>query len=137
MKMNAADILKSKGLKKTAQQILLINILQNSDISLTENDIKAAMGEMYDRVTFYRTVQTLQEAQIIHRIAVDNITVKYVLNDFHTAPHASNHAHFFCINCQQVVCLGYVSAPTYTLPEGYRAESCETLIKGICKDCSK
>ena len=53
--MSAIDILREKGLKKSAQRISIINILLDKQIPLTESDIKAEMGDMYDRITFYRT----------------------------------------------------------------------------------
>jgi len=133
--MNAVELLKSKGLKKTAQRVLLINILQKRAIALTEDDIKAEMGELYDRVTFYRTVQTLLDAELIHRITVDNITVKYALNN--SCSHSKNHVHFFCKQCHSVTCLHEVSSIKYNLPEGFKDEEYEILIKGICNNCLK
>ncbi len=133
--MNAVDILKSKGLKKTAQRIMLINILQKKGVSLTEGEIKAEVGELYDRITFYRTVQTLLEANIIHRITVDNITVKYALNHSDHG-YSGNRIHFFCKQCHSVTCLQYTAMPKYRVPKGFKSEECEVLIKGVCDQCS-
>ena len=44
--MSAIDILREKGLKKSAQRISIINILLDKQIPLTESDIKAEMGDM-------------------------------------------------------------------------------------------
>mgnify|MGYP002230101877 CR=1 FL=1 len=41
--MSAIDILREKGLKKSAQRISIINILLDKQIPLTESDIKAEM----------------------------------------------------------------------------------------------
>ncbi|MDR2038488.1 MAG: transcriptional repressor [Bacteroidales bacterium] len=131
--MNAIELLRSKGLKKTAQRIMLINILQKKAVTLTEDDIKQEMGDLYDRITFYRTVQTLLEADLIHRINVDNKTVKYALNE--TSPHTKDHSHFFCKKCRSVTCLKDVPAITYHLPDGFKGEECEIIIKGICGNC--
>ena len=78
--MSAIDILREKGLKKSAQRISIINILLDKQIPLTESDIEVEMGDMYDRITFYRTIQTLLEKGVIHRITIDSTTVKYALN---------------------------------------------------------
>jgi len=134
--MNAIELLRAKGLKKTAQRIMLINILRKHAIALTEADIKAEMDDLYDRITFYRTIQILLDADIIHRITVDNITVKYALNDLHAPEHAGNHAHFFCNNCHAVTCLEDVSSLNYTLPPGFTGEKCEVLIRGFCRKCN-
>ncbi len=133
--MNAIELLKSKGLKKTAQRIMLINILQKAPIALMESDIKTEMGDLYDRITFYRTVQTLLDADIIHRITVDNTIVKYAMNTLHTSRQESDHAHFFCKNCHSVICIGGIPFVEYKLPDGFTSDECEILIKGTCANC--
>ncbi|MDR1154411.1 MAG: transcriptional repressor [Bacteroidales bacterium] len=134
--MNVVDILKSKGLKKTAQRIMLIHLLQKTGVSLTESEIKSEMGDLYDRITFYRTVQTLLDARIIHRITVDNITVKYALNHS-DHEHSENHVHFFCRQCHSVTCLADSAVREYRIPKGFQSEECEVLIKGLCGRCGK
>ncbi|GHU88913.1 hypothetical protein FACS1894155_04750 [Bacteroidia bacterium] len=133
--MNAIDILKNRGLKKTAQRVMLINILQKKSISLTESEIKSEMGDLYDRITFYRTVQTLLDVHIIHRITVDNITVKYALNQL-DHEHSGNHVHFFCKVCHSVTCLEETFIPENRISKGFVAEEYEVLIKGKCEKCS-
>ncbi len=133
--MNAIELLKSRGLKKTAQRVMLINVLQKKTVAQTEEDIKQEMGDLYDRITFYRTVQTLLDADIIHRITIDNKTSKYALNE--SASHNGNHGHFFCKKCHKVTCLGEILPLNYNLPDRYKAEECEVLIKGVCADCDK
>jgi Fur family ferric uptake transcriptional regulator len=135
-KMNAVDLLKNKGLKKTAQRVMLINLLQKTGISLTEGEIKSEMGDLYDRITFYRTVQTLLDVNIIHRITVDNITVRYALNHS-DGEHSGKHIHFFCRQCHSVTCLEDSSIPAYRVPRGFQSEECEVLIKGLCDQCGK
>lgn len=129
--MGIIDILKEKGLKKSAQRVAILSILQAKKMPLTENDIKTEMGDMYDRITFYRTVQTLLDADIIHRIIIDNVTVKYALN----VAGGHSHVHFFCKKCHNVTCLKNVDIQTYQLPPGFSQEECEVLIKGICDKC--
>lgn len=135
--MDTIELLKSKGLKKTAQRIMLIDILQEKGIALTETDIKTEMGKLYDRITFYRTVQVLLHAEIIHKITVDNIT-KYVLNNFHIPDGKKDHAHFFCKKCHSITCLNNIvkTQRDYKLPEGFRLDECEILLKGICPACA-
>ena len=133
--MDAIDLLREKGLKKTAQRVMLISLLQRQEVALAEEDIKQDMGVLYDRITFYRTVQTLMEAGLIHRIAIDNKTVKYALNDDST--HSKEHSHFYCERCHSITCLGEMPKISYTLPDGFVGMECELLIKGICSQCRK
>lgn len=129
--MSAIDILREKGLKKSAQRISIINILLDKQIPLTESDIKAEMGDMYDRITFYRTIQTLLEKGVIHRITIDSTTVKYALN----TAQSHSHIHFYCKMCHAVTCFKEIPLQEYVLPAGFEQEECEMLIKGVCGKC--
>lgn len=79
--MDAVDILKKKNLKKSIQRIAIIDALQKRMRPLTEEEIKEEMGELYDRITFYRTMQTLVGAGIVHRVVVDKTMVEYAINN--------------------------------------------------------
>lgn len=135
--MTSEDILKTYGLKKTAQRIRFIDILLQHGVALTEQEMMEEMGELYDRVTFYRTINRLIECGIIHRITIDNLTSKYALNMFHKSDSIHHHAHFFCKKCQEVICIDNTSEVNYKVPKGYEDEECEILIKGICAVCKK
>ena len=62
--MNATDILKRKGLKKSAQRIRVINILKDKGMPMAEDEIKVAMGEIYDRVTFIARCRLLRKREL-------------------------------------------------------------------------
>jgi len=134
--MDALNLLKSKGLKRTAQRIMLINILQTKGTSLSENEIKTSMGEMYDRITFYRAVQKLIEMNIIHRIAVDDVTIRYALNNQDESDNTQNPVRFFCKKCNTTFDIKNSPIPDFQLPDGYVSHECEVFIKGICSSCS-
>lgn len=135
--MNATEILKLHNIKKTPGRIAIIKSIQDKDRPQSESDIKTEMGENYDRITFYRNIQTLTAAGIIHRIVVDNTTVMYGLNccdENHI--HKNEHAHFYCEECHSVVCLENVKIPSFKLPEGFLSEDSDIIIKGKCKKCN-
>ena len=66
--MNAVEILKQHEVKKTPARMAMINALQSNKYPMSENEIKEQMADLYDRITFYRNVQTLVSAGIIHKI---------------------------------------------------------------------
>ncbi len=128
--MQAVDILQQHQLKKTSPRLAIIEALQSSEAPLAEAEISEKMGSYYDRTTFYRSMQTLTDAGVIHRIVVDRLTVKYALR------HLPNHAHFFCNNCRQVICLEEIHPGPYRLPVGFQTSESEVIIKGLCNKCS-
>ena len=135
--MKAIDVLKVHGIRKTPGRIAIIKAIQESNRPLSEQEIKMEMAEIYDRITFYRTMQTLTSAGIIHKIVVDNTVVKYGLNCCEKGhSHQNEHAHFYCEKCQSVVCLKDVKIPSFNLPEGYLLADSDIIIKGKCSICS-
>lgn len=135
--MNAAEILKNHQLKKTSPRVTFINALQTSQFPLSENEVKGKMGELYDRITFYRSVNTLLEAGVIHRIVADNTTVKYALNHCNEGHrHEADHVHFFCEQCKALVCLNDIKIKSYSLPVGFVEKECDVVIKGLCIICN-
>ncbi|RKD91825.1 Fur family transcriptional regulator [Mangrovibacterium diazotrophicum] len=136
--MTPSDILELHHIRKTLPRMAIIEVLQESTAPLSEADIKQGMGKLYDRITFYRNVQTMLEAGILHRIIIDNTQVRYALNhcDEHHCHH-QNHLHFYCKKCNGVTCLDAVLAASQLVPEGYEADEIEVLIQGTCKNCKE
>jgi Fur family ferric uptake transcriptional regulator len=135
--MNTTDILKSHDIKKTPGRIAIVKALQESELPLSENEIKNRMEEMYDRITFYRNIHVLTSAGIIHKIVVDNTIVKFGLScDGQKHVHRNEHAHFYCEKCHAVICLKQVRIPALSLPSGYTLSDSDIIIKGACEKCS-
>ncbi len=133
--MEPSDILQKHNVKKTWPRVAIIKALQSSSLALSECDIKQFMGNMYDRVTFYRNMQVLADAGILHRIVVNNTLVKYALNKQVINQNLHNsHAHFYCRVCNGVICLGNFNI-NQSLPQGCIAENFELLISGVCSKC--
>lgn len=129
----AVDILKKHNLKRTSCREKIINSVISADKALSENEIKSSFRNDYDRTTFYRTLKTLEQNNIIHKIVVGNQLVKYALCQDETSYR--KHVHFYCDKCNSVECLDDVFVKKYDLPEGYSEKTTEVLIKGICAKC--
>ncbi len=135
--MDAIEILQNHQVKKTSPRLSIIQALQTSQNPLSEGEVKEKMGGLYDRITFYRSVQTLEEAGIIHRIVADNTVVKYALNHCEKGhQHSPDHVHFYCTQCNSLVCLNAVKTQAYELPEGFTSNQCDVVIKGMCNKCN-
>lgn len=133
--MNPKDILISRNLKSTSCRKGIIEVLMLSDKALSENEIRDRLVGNYDRTTFYRSFKTLVESSIVHKIVVDNNVVKYALDNQIT--HKREHAHFYCKECDSVVCLDSVPVEKPKLPEGYSGSELEFVIKGTCNLCKE
>lgn len=133
--MKAEEILKIHNLKNTGCRKCIIVALQDTNTALSENDIKTLMPDLFDRVTFYRSMKTLEDADIIHRIVLHDASVKYALN--HTLIEKDNHPHFHCTKCDDVVCLESQVSVLQNIPSGFSIETSQILLEGICPTCKK
>lgn len=133
--MDAEQILKHHNLKNTGCRKFIISELLNNDMALSENEIKQALPDLFDRVTFYRSLKTLEEKNIIHRIVLHDSTIKYALNK--NAFPEGDHVHFHCVECDTVMCMdAEIKAPS-NIPQGYSVNTVDVILEGICPACGE
>jgi len=109
--MNSIEVLNSHNLKRTSCREGIIDVMLTAKEALSENEIRDKLLGNYDRTTFYRSFKTLEEHHILHRIVVDNLKVKYAVNPALTGAQA--HAHFYCKECNTVLCLTHMQRMQY------------------------
>ncbi len=131
--MNPLEVLHIHDLKRTACREGILSIMLESQQALSENEIRNQLSENFDRTTFYRSFKTLIEKSIIHKIVVDNLVVKYALDNSLTMRR--KHAHFYCLKCDSVICLDNVPYTEPEIPNGFKAIETEVIIKGFCSNC--
>ncbi|HEX8315249.1 MAG TPA: Fur family transcriptional regulator [Flavisolibacter sp.] len=131
------DILHRRQLSSTESRRKILTLFLNSNDALRHGDIEKEVGEKYDRVTIYRTLQTFEEKGIIHSIPTSDNSIKYALcKECEEGHHHDDHVHFICTACEKTICLDDVVSPKIDLPQGYVADNVQVVIHGICKDCS-
>ncbi|MDU1891451.1 MAG: transcriptional repressor [Dysgonomonas sp.] len=133
--MNAEEILKLHSLKNTGCRKFIITELLQTDSAMSEQEIKQSLPDLFDRVTFYRSLKTLEENSIIHRVVLHDSSVKYALNK--EVWSKKNHAHFHCVKCDVVTCLEDRVNTSFNLPEGFTLDSVQILLEGTCRACNK
>src|SRR5437763_14736778 len=132
------DSLHRLQLSSTESRRKILSLFLNEGDALTHGDIKKRVGETFDRVTIYRTLQTFEEKGIIHSIPTADNSILYALcKECEEGHHHDDHVHFICTNCEKTICLDDVVSPKIDLPEGYVAESVQVVSKGIFKECSE
>ncbi len=66
--MEASTIIKNSGLRLTSSRKKIINILIKSQTALSEVDLEKRLSSVCDRTTIYRTLNTLLENGIVHKL---------------------------------------------------------------------
>lgn len=134
--MDASNIIKNCGLRLTFSRKKIINILIESQSALSEVDLEKQLASICDRTTIYRTLHTLLENGVVHKLVDTDGSNKYVLNK--TSAHSNDdHIHFKCNECGTVECLENFPDQHLHLPEGYKKLYTNFVVVGVCEHCNE
>jgi Fe2+/Zn2+ uptake regulation proteins len=133
--MEPIEILKEKNIKVTKGRIKILNILKNSETSLSAekihqiyrcNDININLS------TVYRTLELFEEKELIEKITLNDGVFLYKLK-------AETHRHHLeCDICHKEV---EIPCPMLQIQEmvqhttGFTLTDHDLVMKGVCKDC--
>ena len=132
------EALESKKLRVTAMRLLIYKFLAENQVAVTLSDIEKAFVKA-DRTTLYRTIKTVEENDIVHKIDDGTGITKYALCEegCHCDIKTDLHLHFHCNNCSETVCLTDHKIPQIKVPDGFVSENVNLVVKGICDKCSR
>jgi Fur family transcriptional regulator, ferric uptake regulator len=135
----AESLLKEHHLKTTPQRLSVLTIFLEKNKVLSLADLNKHLGNSFDRITLYRTLNAFEEKGIIHKIADQGGNLNYALCRHESVAHMhnENHVHFKCTNCDLTLCLEDVEIPDIKLPKKFKPLKYNFLIEGICEDCNK
>lgn len=132
----AEEILSIKGVKPTANRVLVLRTLLNTERPVSLSELEDELPYM-DKSSIFRTLTLFKEHHVTHEID-DGTTLKYeACHSEHECSVSDMHTHFHCEICQQTICLHDIQIPTVQLPEGYETHAINYMIKGICPQCAK
>lgn len=138
--MNTADIeiiLTNKGVKPTANRILVLRELMNTSHPVSLADLECALGFTIDKASIFRVLELFAEKDVVHVIEDGSRSLKYELchsGDCHSI--ADQHVHFYCETCRETYCFETITVPLIDMPEGFTAHTVNYMIKGICPKCA-
>lgn len=139
--MNSNDIeklLTCKGVKPTANRILVMKALMKASHPISLADMDASLEFSMDRASIFRVLELFAEKDVVHVIEDGSRSLKYELchsDDKHSI--ADQHAHFYCERCKETYCIETARVPMIDIPAGFTPHSVNYMIKGICPRCGK
>ncbi len=129
------DILEHKGIKPTANRILVARALAESSTPLSLLDITESLPSM-DKSSVFRVLSLFLEHDVVHSFEDGRGVINYEMcrSDGECDRH-DNHVHFYCEICHRSYCMEDLSLPKLVLPEGFTMHSLSFVIKGLCPKC--
>ncbi len=130
------ELLREKGLSRTAPRIAVLEALIGAAAPVAVNDL-VAEGLKMDRATIYRTLNTLRDKRLVREIPTASGTNYYEI----ACRHNPFHPHFYCTCCRSMTCLAPLSMESVnrwiTLPEAFSFKNLVISLTGLCERCSR
>ena len=127
--------LELKGIRATANRILVYRLLAAEGRPLSLADMEAGMP-MMDKSSIFRVLTLFLEHDVVHSFTDGRGVLNYELcasdGECH---HCDGHIHFYCEKCHRSFCLNGIALPDIELPEGFSPHSVSFVIKGECPEC--
>jgi Fe2+ or Zn2+ uptake regulation protein len=136
LKEKVDRLLDSAKLKKTLPRRTVLEVLLNAAHPQTADEIGLAMGKARpNKVTVYRTLESMVDAGLVHKAFVEERSQHYELADKCTEHQC--HPHFVCTDCGQTRCLPETSVPMATTPPaGFIIHRQQVRLEGLCPECA-
>lgn len=139
-KVESKDIiqkLESKGIKPTANRILVMKALAGTSTPLSLSNIEKRMVSM-DKSSIFRVLTLFLEHDVVHAFEDGRGILNYELcEEDGKCDHHDGHIHFYCESCQRSFCMEDIHIPSFDLPAGFFPHSISFVIKGECPECRK
>ena len=135
IKEQVDKLLISAKMKRTGPRRMILEILLAANRPQTADEIVSAMGKVCpNRVTVYRTLESMVSVGLVHRAFVEERSQHYELADRCTEHQC--HPHFVCTDCGRTSCLHDVSVPMATSPPaGFVIYRQQIRLEGLCPTC--
>jgi Fur family transcriptional regulator, ferric uptake regulator len=136
------EVLKSRSLRITQARISVLDVLMNQHGPISHQQIESILQERdscIDRVTIYRTLHSLTDCGILHKITgVDrSYSYAYKRDSDQQNQHGTEHPHFVCERCSHTFCLPELDVPkTIATPTGFELKHTEVKLFGYCPECN-
>ncbi|MHC4636756.1 MAG: Fur family transcriptional regulator [Planctomycetota bacterium] len=136
LQLKAKELLKIAGLRRTNGRIDILTALLKSVSPMTQERISKKLGaKAPNKVTVYRTLETLIQAGIVHKAFLQERTWHY--EPAHNCTETQCHPHFTCTNCESTHCLPDMSFPmNQNEHKGFVIHHQRVQFDGLCPKCS-
>ncbi|MFN0012799.1 MAG: Fur family transcriptional regulator [Phycisphaerales bacterium] len=146
---DAKGLLRHAKMRVTAVRVGIIRLLAQTPQALDAQEIERRLdAEATDRVTVYRTLNSLVEAGLAHRVDPGDRVFRYSLTDHSGCSdlhHQHDHPHVVCDSCGKVECLD--NATVLIRPakgsrgeataRSFRVSQQKILLHGTCEQCDR
>ena len=135
LEITAREMLKAAKLYCTAGRVAILTVLMKAGKPLSQDQIANRSGkERFDKVTIYRTLESLLGVGLVHKVFIDKRAWHFELA--HNCTESQCHPHFTCTSCGDTTCLTGVTLPMAKSPhKGFVIRRQQVRLEGLCPTC--
>jgi len=132
----ACKMLKAAELYRTQGRVAILKVLMRAGKPLSQEQIaKRSEKKQLDKVTIYRTLESLLKVGLVHKAFTAKRTWHFELA--HNCTERQCHPHFTCTCCGSTHCLTGVSLPMAKSPhKGFIIHRQQVRLEGLCPACA-
>lgn len=134
--MQIEKLLNQTGLRVTKQRKAVLELLIGHGVPLSHAEITSMLDEPLDKVTLYRTLETLLSVNIVHRVQGPDGVWRFCAHDREAEGCPGDHPHFLCQDCGKMMCLVDQKMARVKVPEGFEVAGKQMVVYGLCPDCA-
>ena len=136
LEIKAREMLKAAKLYCTSGRIDILMVLMKAGKPLSQDQISRRSGKnRFDKVTIYRTLESLLEVGLVHKVFMDKRARHFELA--HNCTEHQCHPHFTCTSCGDTHCLMGISLPMAKSPhKGFVIHRQQVRLEGLCPGCA-
>ncbi len=136
LEIKARKILKASKLYCTSGRIDILMVLMKAGRPLSQNQISKRSGKNHvDKVTIYRTLESLLGTGLVHKAFMDKRAWHFELAN--NCTESQCHPHFTCTKCGITHCLTGMSLPMAKSPhKGFVIHRQKVRLEGLCPGCA-
>ena len=133
---NVEKVLSNSGLRTTRQRKLILELLFRKGVPLSHAEILSMIDVHLDRVTLYRTLDTLKKCGVVHQVqGVDGVW-RFCAHEQDAEGCPGDHPHFLCLYCGRMFCLLGQKMQRVEVPENMKVEGKQFVVYGACPECA-
>jgi Fur family ferric uptake transcriptional regulator len=135
LEIKAREMLKAAKLYCTHGRIDILTVLMKAGKPLSHDQIAGLSGgKRFDKVTIYRTLESLLDVGLVHKAFMDKRAWHFELA--HNCTEHQCHPHFTCTSCGETHCLTGISLPMAKSPyKGFVINRQQVRLEGLCPAC--
>lgn len=132
----ARHMLREAALYCTEARVAILRVLMGAAGPLSQDQISGRLeSRAMNKVTVYRTLESLAEAGLVHRAFMEDRAWHFELAD-HCTEHQC-HPHFTCTRCGVTQCMTDISLPMAVIPrKGFIISRQQVRLEGLCPACA-